>query len=39
MLAASIASAGKPEQLDVQLEALTLELSEEQLARLTAAGS
>lgn len=38
-IAAPIASASKPEQLDVQFEALTLELSEEQLERLTAAGA
>lgn len=38
-IAAPIASASKPEQLDVQFEALTLELSEDQLKRLTAAGS
>ena len=38
-IAAPIASASKPEQLDVQFEALTLELSEDQLERLTAAGS
>jgi aryl-alcohol dehydrogenase-like predicted oxidoreductase len=37
-IAASIASASKPEQLDIQFEALTLELTDEQLARLTAAG-
>lgn len=37
-IAAPIASASKPEQLDVQFEALTLELSEEQLERLTTAG-
>src|SRR5690606_15735218 len=37
-VAAPIASATRPEQLDVQFEALELELSEEQLARLTAAG-
>jgi aryl-alcohol dehydrogenase-like predicted oxidoreductase len=37
-IAAPIASASKPEQLDVQFEALTLDLSEDQLARLTAAG-
>jgi aryl-alcohol dehydrogenase-like predicted oxidoreductase len=38
-IAAPIASASKPEQLDVQFEALTLELSEDQLVRLTAAGA
>ena len=38
-ITAPIASASKPEQLDVQFEALTLQLSEEQLARLTAAGA
>jgi aryl-alcohol dehydrogenase-like predicted oxidoreductase len=38
-IAAPIASASKPEQLDVQFEALTLELSDDQLARLTAAGA
>ena len=37
-IAAPIASASRPEQLDVQFEALELELSEDQLARLTAAG-
>jgi len=37
-IAAPIASASKPEQLDVQFEALTLELSDDQLDRLTAAG-
>src|SRR5688500_8190232 len=37
-IAAPIASASKPEQLDVQFEALTLELSQDQLDRLTAAG-
>ena len=37
-ISAPIASASKPEQLDVQFEALTLKLSEDQLARLTAAG-
>lgn len=37
-IAAPIASASKPEQLDVQFEALELRLSDEQLARLTAAG-
>lgn len=38
-IAAPIASASKPEQLDVQFEALTLRLSEDQLARLTAVGA
>lgn len=38
-IAAPIASASKPEQLDVQFEALELQLSDEQLARLTAAGT
>ncbi|MEO0063504.1 MAG: hypothetical protein RLZZ08_2064 [Pseudomonadota bacterium] len=38
-IAAPIASASKPEQLDVQFEALTLDLSTDQLARLTAAGT
>lgn len=38
-IAAPIASASKPEQLDVQFEALKLELSDEQLARLTDAGT
>jgi aryl-alcohol dehydrogenase-like predicted oxidoreductase len=38
-IAAPIASASKPEQLDVQFEALSLELSDDQLARLTAAGA
>ena len=38
-IAAPIASASKPEQLDVQFEALKLELTEDQLARLTAAGT
>lgn len=37
-IAAPIASASKPEQLDIQFEALTLELSNDQLERLTAAG-
>ena len=37
-IAAPIASASKPEQLDVQFEALILELSQDQLDRLTAAG-
>lgn len=38
-IAAPIASASRPEQLDIQFEALALKLSEDQLARLTAAGS
>ncbi len=38
-IAAPIASASKPEQLDIQFEALTLELSQDQLDRLTAAGT
>src|SRR5690606_27381859 len=38
-IAAPIASASRPEELDVQFEALALELSEDQLARLTAAGT
>jgi hypothetical protein len=38
-IAAPIASASKPEQLDIQFEALTLELSDDQLDRLTAAGT
>jgi len=38
-IAAPIASASKPEQLDIQFEALTLELSEDQLGRLTVAGT
>jgi aryl-alcohol dehydrogenase-like predicted oxidoreductase len=38
-IAAPIASASKPEQLDVQFEALKLNLTEDQLARLSAAGS
>lgn len=38
-IAAPIASASKPEQLDVQFEALKLQLSDDQLARLTAAGT
>ena len=38
-IAAPIASASKPEQLDVQFEALTLKLSQAQLERLTAAGA
>ncbi len=38
-IAAPIASASKPGQLDVQFEALTLELTQDQLDRLTVAGS
>jgi len=38
-IAAPIASARTPEQLDALLEATTLELEDDQLARLTAAGS
>ena len=38
-ITAPIASASKPEQLDLQFEALKLDLSEDQLARLTAAGT
>ncbi len=38
-ITAPIASASKPEQLDVQFEALELELSDDQLARLSAAGT
>lgn len=38
-IAAPIASASKPGQLDVQFEALTLELTDDQLRRLTAAGA
>jgi aryl-alcohol dehydrogenase-like predicted oxidoreductase len=38
-IAAPIASASRPEQLDVQFEALTLELTQDQLDRLSAAGS
>jgi aryl-alcohol dehydrogenase-like predicted oxidoreductase len=38
-IAAPIASASKPEQLDIQFEALTLELRADQLERLTAAGT
>ena len=38
-IAAPIASASKPEQLDIQFEALQLELSPDQLDRLTAAGT
>jgi aryl-alcohol dehydrogenase-like predicted oxidoreductase len=37
-IAAPIASASKPEQLDVQFEALRLVLTDEQVARLSAAG-
>jgi aryl-alcohol dehydrogenase-like predicted oxidoreductase len=38
-IAAPIASASKPEQLDIQFEALELELTPEQIERLTAAGA
>jgi len=38
-IAAPIASASKPEQLDVQFEALELELTQDRLDRLTAVGS
>lgn len=38
-IAAPIASASRPEQLDIQFEALQLDLTEDQLARLTAAGT
>jgi aryl-alcohol dehydrogenase-like predicted oxidoreductase len=38
-IAAPIASASKPEQLDIQFEALTLKLTQDQLDRLTAAGT
>lgn len=38
-ITAPIASASKPEQLDVHLEALSLTLSEDQLARLTKAAA
>ncbi len=38
-ITAPIASASKPEQLDVQFAAINLALSEDQLARLTAAGN
>jgi aryl-alcohol dehydrogenase-like predicted oxidoreductase len=38
-IAAPIASASKPEQLDVQFEALELMLTDDQLARLSAAGT
>jgi aryl-alcohol dehydrogenase-like predicted oxidoreductase len=38
-IAAPIASASKPEQLDVQFEALKLELTPDELNRLTAAGA
>jgi aryl-alcohol dehydrogenase-like predicted oxidoreductase len=38
-IAAPIASASKPEQLDIQFEALTLELNPDRLDRLTAAGA
>lgn len=37
-IAAPIASASKPEQLDIQFEALELELTPDQIGRLTAAG-
>ncbi len=37
-ITAPIASGSKPEQLDVQFEALALTLSDDQIARLTAAG-
>ncbi len=37
-VAAPIASATRPEQLDIQFEALKLELTQDQLERLTAAG-
>ncbi|MFC3099393.1 aldo/keto reductase [Altererythrobacter lauratis] len=37
-IAAPIASASKPQQLDIQFEALRLDLTDDQLARLTAAG-
>ncbi len=37
-ITAPIASASRPEQLDLHFEALELQLSEDQLARLTAAG-
>ncbi|MGV3555219.1 MAG: aldo/keto reductase [Croceibacterium sp.] len=38
-IAAPIASASRPEQLDIQFEALALKLSDEHLARLGAAGT
>ena len=38
-IAAPIASASRPDQLDIQFEALALELTDDQLARLTAAGT
>ena len=38
-ITAPIASASRPDQLDVHFEALALELSEDQLARLTHAGT
>jgi aryl-alcohol dehydrogenase-like predicted oxidoreductase len=38
-IAAPIASASKPEQLDIQFEALALDLTQDQLDRLTAAGT
>jgi aryl-alcohol dehydrogenase-like predicted oxidoreductase len=37
-IAAPIASASKPEQFDVQFEAVKLELTKEQVLRLTAVG-
>ena len=38
-IAAPIASASRPEQLEIQFEALALDLTDDQLARLTAAGT
>ena len=38
-ITAPIASASRPEQLDLHFEALALELTDDQLARLTAAGT
>jgi aryl-alcohol dehydrogenase-like predicted oxidoreductase len=38
-IAAPIASASKPEQLDIQFEALKLDLTPDQIERLTAAGA
>ena len=38
-IAAPIASASRPDQLDIQFEALALDLNDDQLARLTAAGT
>ena len=38
-IAAPIASASRPDQLDIQFEALALDLTDDQLARLTAAGT